>query len=44
MAGVENAVMAHDVEDRVITMEASAEAAFLLMIMVALSRGALRVW
>ena len=35
MAGVEKAVMAHDVEDSAITMEASAEAAFLLRIMVA---------
>ena len=38
MAGVEKAVMAHDVEDSAITMEASAEAAFLLRIMVARDR------
>ena len=38
MAGVEKAIMAHDVEDSAITMEASAEAAFLLRIMVARDR------
>lgn len=35
MVGVENAVMAHEVEHSAITTEASAEAAFLLIIMVA---------